>query len=101
MWDGLGGMEEAPRLREGGDAPAALEACRAAASTCPAEPAGHFHVAEMLQAEGRLDEARAAYRRATEIDPWYAHPFRSRGPYLYRRTRLLEAEAAYRQALAL
>lgn len=94
-------LEEAAHLRERGAAPAALEVCRTAASACPAEPAVHFHVAEMLQREGLADEARAAYRRATEIDPSYGHPFRSRGPYLYRRRRLLDAEAAYREALAL
>jgi tetratricopeptide (TPR) repeat protein len=94
-------LEQAARLRAGGDEPAALEACRGAASLCPAEPAAYFHLAEMLQGAGRLDEARAVYRRATELDPSYCHPFRSRGPYLCRRKRLLDAEAAYREALAL
>lgn len=97
----FGSLEEAARLRERGAAAAALEACRTAASACPAEPAVQFHLAEMLQGAGLLDDARAAYRRATGIDSWYGHPFRSRGPYLYRRKRLLDAEAAYGEALAL
>jgi Tfp pilus assembly protein PilF len=95
------------RLRDGADAKAAgntaqaTDACREAVSACPEEPSAHFHLAEILQGSGRLDEARIAYRRARELDPSYAHPFRSRGPWLYRRKRWREAEAAYREALAL
>jgi tetratricopeptide (TPR) repeat protein len=94
-------LRAAADLRDAAQAPRAVEACRTAVAACPMEPSGHFHLAEILQASGRLDEARVAYRRAWELDPSYAHPFRSRGPYLYRRKRWREAEAAYREALAL
>lgn len=94
-------LREAAGLLDGANAPLAVEACRAAVSLCPTEPAAHFHLAEALHASGCLDDARAAYRRAREIDPSYAHAFRTRGPYLYRRNRLREAAVAYREALAL
>lgn len=92
---------DAARRREAGDGSGALDACLAAVGASPTEPAGHFHLAEMLQAAGRQDEARAAYRRTLDLDPSYAHAFRTRGPYLLRRGRLREADAAYREALAL
>lgn len=94
-------LRNAADLRESGDAPRALDACRTAVSVSPTDPAAHFHLAEMLQATGQLDDARVAYVRARELDPSYAHPFRTRGPYLYRRGRWREAEEAYREALAL
>ena len=92
---------DAARLRNGGDAARAVDQCGAAVAACPAEPAAHFHLAEMLQAAGRLDDARTAYATARALDPFYAHPFRSRGAYLYRKHRLADAEAAYLDALAL
>ncbi len=79
----------------------ALETCRAAVAACPDEAAALFHLAGMLQAAKELDAARSAYRRARELDPSYAHPFRTAGPVLLRRHRLVEAEAAYRDGLAL
>ena len=94
-------LADAARRREAGDNPGALDACLAAVAAAPAEPAAHFHLAQLLQAAGREDEARAAYRRTLERDPSYAHAFMTRGPYLYRRGRLREAEAAYSEALAL
>jgi tetratricopeptide (TPR) repeat protein len=94
-------LRNAADRREAADGSGALDACRAAIAASPTEPAAHFHLAEVLQAAGRLDEARAAYRRTLDLDPSYAHAFRTRGPYLYRRGRLSEADAAYREALAL
>jgi tetratricopeptide (TPR) repeat protein len=94
-------LRNAAIFAEGGDAPRALEACRAAVAMCPEEAAAHFHLAEALQAGERLDEAREAYRCARSLDPSYGHAFRTRGPYLYRRKRMREAENAYLAALAL
>lgn len=67
----------------------------------PCDAAQAHARALMLQADGRLGEARAAHRQARELDPFYAHPFATRGPYLYRRGRLEEAAVAYESALAL
>lgn len=94
-------LMDAMDRRAAGNAAGALDACRAAVSACPFEPAAHFHLAEALLAAGQVDEARAAYRRARDLDLLYAHAFRTRGPYLYRRGRLREAKAAYRDALLL
>ena len=101
MLDCFAALRDAARLRKARKAARALAACRDAASLCPDEAAAHFHLAEILQAIGNLDEARGAYRRACALDPSYAHPFRTRGPYLYRRGRVREAEAAWREGLAL
>ncbi|HYT66965.1 MAG TPA: tetratricopeptide repeat protein [Vicinamibacterales bacterium] len=65
------------------------------------DAAKHFAIATRLQAQGQLDAARAVYRRACELDPFYGHPFRTRGPYLLRRGRLNEAAQVYREALDL
>ena len=94
-------LRHAAELGDGGDGAGAVTACRAAVTACPADAAAHFHLASALQSTGQMDEARAAYRRARQLDPFYAHPFRTRGPYLYRRRRFREAAAAYREALAL
>lgn len=83
------------------NAVAALETCRAAVAACPGEAAAPFHLAVMLQSTGQLDEARSVYRLARELDPSYAHSFRTAGPVLLRRHRLVEAEAAYRDGLVL
>jgi tetratricopeptide (TPR) repeat protein len=65
------------------------------------DAAGLFNEALALQSAGRLDEARTAYGAAIAIDPFYAHPFRTRGPYLLRRGRLQEAARVFESALEL
>jgi len=65
------------------------------------DAAGLFNEALALQAAGLIDDARAAYHTAITIDPFYAHPFRTRGPYLLRRGRLQDAARAFEAALEL
>ncbi len=54
-----------------------------------------------LQADGRLDEAIAHYRRAIAIRPDYAPAYNNLGSTLRARARLDDALAAYRRALEL
>jgi tetratricopeptide (TPR) repeat protein len=52
-----------------------------------------------LQAQGRLDEAAAQYRRAIAIRPDYAPAYNNLGVVLQTRGQIAEALAAYQQAL--
>jgi tetratricopeptide (TPR) repeat protein len=54
-----------------------------------------------LQAEGRLDEAIARYRRAIELQPDYAPAFSNMGTALRARGDLDQAVATYERALAM
>lgn len=60
-----------------------------------------YHLARLLRAQGRLEEARAEYRQAVERDPSYATAYNNRGPEYWRRRRFELAEQEYREALLL
>lgn len=85
----------------GGDRTSAEVGCRQAVAVCPGDGAPYAHLAWVLQAAGKLDEARDAFRMACTRDPFFDHPFRTRGPLAYRAGRLTEAARAYRDGLAL
>jgi tetratricopeptide (TPR) repeat protein len=67
----------------------------------PENPAVLVHLADDLQAAGRLDDARAAFARAVAIDGEYRHLYRTQAPLDHTMGRRREAEAAYRLALDL
>lgn len=93
-------LREAAVRRAGGDSTGAIAICRRAVDVCPLEPAGHLWLSEALLEAGKPEDAREAFARARTLDPFYAHPFRTRGPWLLARKRYDEAESAYRAAMA-
>jgi predicted Zn-dependent protease len=62
-------LAEAARLTEAGRAADALAALDAAERAHPEDPRIPYRRAELLEAQGRLDDAIAAYRRAVYLDP--------------------------------
>jgi len=62
-------LAEAARLRDAGRPDDALAALDAAERTNPEDPRIPYRRAELLEAQGRLDDAIAAYRRAVYLDP--------------------------------
>jgi protein O-GlcNAc transferase len=59
-----------------------------------------FNLGFGLKAEGRLDEAIAAYRQAVALKPDFAEAYNNLGNALKEQGRLDEAVVAYRQAIA-
>jgi tetratricopeptide (TPR) repeat protein len=80
---------------------AAIAASEAAVTLCPAEGAGHYHLASHLLAAGRAEEARASFARTLNRDPSYRTPFRTRAPSHLRHGRWAAAREACESALAL
>lgn len=60
-----------------------------------------FWLGEMYRAQGRYDEARAAYTRTLEVSPRFHHAHTALGHALARQERYEEALAAYQQAIDL
>ncbi len=83
----------------------AAASARRAMELRPDDPALHFWNAEALSLAGTdpetLDEAEAGYRRASELDPTFAAPFRGLGALAERRGDPDAAAAAYERYLAL
>jgi predicted Zn-dependent protease len=65
-------LETAARLRDAGRPEPALAALDRAERLSPEDPRIPFRRAELLEAQGRLDDAIAAYRRAVHLDPHQA-----------------------------
>jgi tetratricopeptide (TPR) repeat protein len=62
---------------------------------------GNLERATRLEAQGQFDDALAAWRELTEIEPNYGGAWRSMGVLLARNHRFAEAETALRRAIAL
>jgi len=62
-------LAEAARLRDQGRPGDALAVLDAAERQSPEDPRVPYRRAELLEAQGRLDDAIAAYRRAVHLDP--------------------------------
>jgi tetratricopeptide (TPR) repeat protein len=65
----------------------------------PKDATDYNNLGNVLSAEGKLEEAIAAYRQAIEIDPKDANPYIGMGNVLTEQRKLKEAIAAYRQAI--
>jgi tetratricopeptide (TPR) repeat protein len=78
-----------------------LEVLRVELVDRPADAGLHFALGDALLREGRLTEAEASFRRASELDPgdWSAHF--GLGTALYQQQRTADALASWRAALAL
>jgi tetratricopeptide (TPR) repeat protein len=61
----------------------------------------HLGLGWALQQTGRMDEAKAEFQRAAEIEPGITEPLISLGLLEMERARFTESEAAFRAALAL
>lgn len=87
-------------LLEIGGLDAALELFEASVRKAPAEPRGHTGKGIALHMLARPDEARAAYRRALEIDPRYPLALKHLGVLLQEYGELDAAAECFRQLLA-
>ena len=87
-------------LLETGGLDAALELFEASIGKAPAEPQGHTGKGIALHMLARPDEARAAYRRALEIDPRYPLALKHLGVLLQECGELDAAAECFRQLLA-
>jgi serine/threonine-protein kinase len=93
---GLALLDQQPTLSE------EVVRYRTAAVALRPESAGaHLNLGLALEAQGKLDEAVAAYRRALALDPNYAAACDSIGVALAMQGKLDDAIAAHRRALAL
>ena len=87
-------------LRQGRVA-GALRACEWAIAQAPDNPEAHFHHGNALKADGQLDEAEIAYRRAATLAPNAAPVWHNLGGLLLASGRAEQAEDAFRKTLAL
>ena len=87
-------------LLETGGLDAALELFEGSVVKAPAEPQGHTGKGIALHLLARPDEARAAYRRALEIDPRYPLALKHLGVLLQECGELDAAAECFRQLLA-
>lgn len=62
-------LARAAREEEAGDTRRALATLGEAARCCPDDPRVAFHIGEILEREGDVDGALAAYQRTLELDP--------------------------------
>jgi tetratricopeptide (TPR) repeat protein len=73
----------------------------AAAQSMPESPAPHLHLAHLLLAGGRLDQARNSYQRALSLDPTYRTANSSLGMVKYYQRLHQEARAEFERTLLL
>jgi tetratricopeptide (TPR) repeat protein len=71
----------------------------AAVALRPDSPGAHFNLGNALSAQGKLDDAIAAYRQAIALDPKYAPAHTNLGLALSKQGKVDEAIAKYRQAI--
>ncbi|MDH5747856.1 MAG: tetratricopeptide repeat protein [Rhodospirillales bacterium] len=76
-----------------------IELLHAALEKDPANIRACGNLGVVLEAEGRLDEAEAAYQQALRIDPYYTESLFNLGNVLLAQGRYIEAEAAYARAV--
>jgi len=62
-------LERARTAAEQGDTDTALAVLRGAERAAPSDPRLPLHLGELLEEEGRIEEAAEAYRRAVRLDP--------------------------------
>lgn len=82
-----------------GDTATALSEFALAVSVAPDDAGVRYLNGSMLARAGMLEEAEAELRRATEVEPLFAAPYRELGEVLERQGRLEEAAAQYREYL--
>ena len=85
----------ASALRRQGRAPEAIPILEALAREFPRAPPTHYELGMSLADTGRVDDAVAALRWATEIDPEYAEAWRALGALLFDAGDARGAEAAF------
>jgi predicted Zn-dependent protease len=85
----------AAALRRQGRAPEAIPILEALARDFPRAPPTHYELGMSLADTGRVDDAVAALKWATEIDPEYAEAWRALGAVLFDAGDARAAEAAY------
>ena len=67
----------------------------------PKDAGAHIILGSALKAQGKLEQAVAAYRKSIELEPHSYHPYHNLSIALCRWGKLPEAEAASRKAIAL
>jgi Flp pilus assembly protein TadD len=76
----------------------AIEPLRRAVELDPSQSAPHYHLGEAYNHVDQLDLARAAYERATDLDPDNWRAMKGLGVVLDRLSRPVEAAVAYRRS---
>ncbi len=92
---------QAVELLRGGEVSRAEEMFESIAGAHPELAGPHHNLALIRLADGRLEQAVAAARQATECSPASAAAFNTLGIALRRQGRMAEAEQAYLEAVAL
>ncbi len=87
-------------LYRSGSTAEGLDAIREYVRLLPDHPNPHDSYAELLQLDGRLDEAERHYRRAVELDPGYDQGFRGLAEVAALRGDLADARGHLESALA-
>ncbi|HEY2629679.1 MAG TPA: tetratricopeptide repeat protein, partial [Usitatibacter sp.] len=96
-WNALGLIEQ-----DAGAFDAARANFKRALGIAPDHAASHLSMANLDQAEGRIDAALEGYTRAQALDPTLAQAPYSRGHLFHKATGALEAAiASYREAIAI
>jgi tetratricopeptide (TPR) repeat protein len=98
---GMDLMREGAQAADRGDIVTAEHKYRCARSACASSAAADFHLAQLYEGAGRIEDGRRLYRQALSADPSYRTPYSTTGFNHYWAGRLADADVEFRRTLSL